>query len=261
MRIPVILSDTVYHLGTLDPEARGRRFKSSYEGAGLSVSRCPAAWEEIAKLGGSPTYILERAGATWVDLMAIAADDRAAIIRWAEEANLVEAGETWRAWTTNEDGAWMSISCKSEEDAWAEYGFSPMDSDFDERCEEFIDEMGEPPEGKLVHCLPITVLTEEGNVRAAGFGTHDEAWDIAAMFWCEDVLRREHPEVMGVWWMYDLDVGSLSAPAGAIFPVCLQEFSRQQDFALVEDIDEACAEEPLDNAVFEVDPLLVALHP
>ena len=103
MRVPVVNLPTVYHVGTLDPAHRGRQWASSHEGAGLSVSLCPAAWERIARLGGKPWQELTRHDALFLDLGAMDDALLAEIQGWAREADLLEPRLMWRAWRWDDE--------------------------------------------------------------------------------------------------------------------------------------------------------------
>jgi hypothetical protein len=58
--LPIRAQAIVFHVGDL--ESKPRRRTISYEGPGLSVSRCPDAWTRIARLGGYATWTLRRSG-------------------------------------------------------------------------------------------------------------------------------------------------------------------------------------------------------
>ncbi|MBA4071022.1 MAG: hypothetical protein C0497_04175 [Gemmatimonas sp.] len=53
--LPIFAAGTVYHVGRT-PIASPPVRAFSYEGPGLSVSRCLTAWTHIAQLGGAATY-------------------------------------------------------------------------------------------------------------------------------------------------------------------------------------------------------------
>jgi len=103
MRFPLINLPVVYHIGTLDPARRGEYHTQSLEGAGLSVSLCPLAWQAIAHLGGAPLKGLCKHDAVYLDILALDSAALDAILRWALDSGLVEQREMWRAWTVDGD--------------------------------------------------------------------------------------------------------------------------------------------------------------
>src|SRR5574337_1870084 len=66
--IPVVTVSRVFHVGAMNHSLKGAR-GSSLEAGCLSVSLCPAAWTEIAKLGGNATWCLRRDGAAFLDVL------------------------------------------------------------------------------------------------------------------------------------------------------------------------------------------------
>ena len=114
MRLPLIPMQGVWHVGTLDPEMRGTQHSVSYEGAGLSVSNCPAAWRSMASLDG-PTLRLVRPGALWLDLAAMPPEAREAAVAHAVDAGLAEEVPVWRAWFWEAGpDEWLSRPFRSE---------------------------------------------------------------------------------------------------------------------------------------------------
>lgn len=65
MDIPTLKAKAIYHVGTMNEGAKSSFFTDSLEGHCISVSRCPAAWRKIAKLGGNPLWELQRYDNTW----------------------------------------------------------------------------------------------------------------------------------------------------------------------------------------------------
>jgi hypothetical protein len=232
MRLPLINIPVVYHLGTLERKRRGEHHKRSHEGAGLSVSLCPRAWEEIARLGGEPLKALCRHDALYLDLLALEEPDRGAIIRWAAGQGLVEPRQMWRAWIVDGDAdEWRYCLCASAEDAAAEVlsaagvdvGGEGVLAAVEEAAPLIFARVGiAPPGAELVEAVSVTMLTASGNRRARGFGRDCDAADMAAMFWVEDVLRKSVPSAVGVWWREGYDPDALSAPRGAVIPSCVR---------------------------------------
>lgn len=231
MRVPVLELPTVFHIGTLDPALRGAHHHStSQEGAGLSVSLCPAAWRRIARLGGTPLQQLSREGALFLDLHGMDDVMRDAVSSWAEAEDLARREVRFLAWSfDDESDRWHAFSCGSREEAIGELA---DDLDGDEPTKERLslpEEDGGPPGGSLVSEEVSLMLTEAGVARASGYQPGGDATDIAAMFYAEDVLRPEMPELVGVWWRDDYDPMAYTAPKGAILPCCVQEFVAEEN--------------------------------
>ena len=215
MRLPVIALDEVWHVGTMKAAHRGKHYPSSYEGSGLSVSVCPDAWVRIAQLGGNPLRRVETPGALFLDFMALGEEGLAAVREWAVGEGLLERREAWRAWRyDDEDDRWSYMTFLSEDEALDELD----QEDEGEVDVEHPEEEGGPPGGLLLEPVVIHALTAEGDRRATGYGRKDEATDIAAMFWLEDVVAPQVRGMTGIWWREDYDPDVLSAPRGAILP-------------------------------------------
>lgn len=251
MRVPVLNLPVVYHVGTLDPGRRGQQWAGSYEGAGLSVSLCPEAWEQIARLGGSPWHACVRHDALYLDLMAMDDALLAEIQVWARDAGLIEQRAMWKSWYWDEEREnWSYLLSETREDAICQLqGVQEPDED----PEAFLDRMNEEEEGNLpsgasslVEDLFVYVLSEQGMRRAGQrFGQDQDATDMAIMFWAEDVLRAIMPEVVGVWWNERYDPNTLSAPRGAILPSCLESITfAEADRRRVDEDEELLASLP-----------------
>ena len=240
MRLPLLRLPTVYHLGTLNPQERGQRFRSSYEGAGLSVSLCPHAWEQIARLGGQPLHTLSKPDAVYLDLHQLTSNMHDAISQWAIDQGLAEERVLWRAYDyDSEEEEIFSLSFPSREQAVEQVLFS-LDVDVEGLSEEdaleaarrrLEDESNlEIPE--VVAGVATLVLTEAGSTRACGFGRDSAANDMAAMFWAEDVARQTFPSLVGVWWQETFEPSALSAPRGAVFPSCISMLTVDEAYAM-----------------------------
>lgn len=225
MHVPIRNLPVVYHLGTLDAADRGKQHTVSQEGAGLSVSVTPSAWEDIARLGGSRLNRMTRQDALFVDLNAM--DDMllSTIQGWARGAGLVEISPSWRLHEWDEETEeWRHWNFSSQEAALAQLSEEPAPGEAeDEFLERLAEERGIPG-GDIIQQVPLWTLTEAGSLRARGFGRGEDATDMAVMFWAEDVLVKTMPGVVGVWWDHDLDPSCLSAPKGAILPSKVTSF-------------------------------------
>jgi hypothetical protein len=221
----------VWHVGVLDPDLRGHQHGVSYEGAGLSVSNCPAAWRSIASLDG-PIQRLDRAGALWIDLAALGPGIRAMAVAHGVDMGLAEERHVWRSWIW-EDGrdAWHSRPFLTEDEA---RGFTLGHSDTGvwprpKTLEGHLAAL--PPEALPLPCpglweaVSMPLLTEAGNARALGFGRMVDATDMLVAFWGEDVLREANADIVGTWWRERLDVSADLAPRGAVFPGAIREMT------------------------------------
>lgn len=220
MRLPLIPMREVWHVGTLDPELRGSQHPVSYEGAGLSVSNCPAAWRSMASLDG-PTLRLGRPGALWLDLGAMTPEAREAAVAHAVEAGLAEETPVWRAWYW-EGGTdeWLSRPFRSESSA-VEWTVRTSDSEAWPRPGTIEGHLAAlpanappPPCPGLVEAVVLPLLTEAG-----------DATEILAAFWAEDVLRPAEPDIVGTWWRSRFEPRSDVAPRGAVLPCAVGEFA------------------------------------
>lgn len=225
MRIPVLRLPAVYHLGSLDRARRGEQYKTSQEGSGLSVSLCPRAWSEIARLGDDLLQ-LHRAHAAFIDLGSVDATTKSMIVAWAVHEGIIEDASQWRGWDFDaENEEWRYSLYGTLEEASSEVRFS-FDVDDDTALETIPLPRRLPREaGSLVERVQIKQLTEFGLTRTDGYGAGMDATDFAIMAYGADVVSREHPDVVGVWWKERLDTARLSAPRGAIFADRVQEFS------------------------------------
>jgi hypothetical protein len=218
--IPVRQIDTVYHFGSLNPADRGKHFETSYEGAGLSVSVTPYAWETIAKLGGSTLHAMTYPGALFLDFHRLNKKQKKDINNWAVANGLAQATKMWQAhWYDDEDEETKFCLCATKELALEE-----MESNGNED--------GQPIQ------VEVICLTELGSKRACGFSQKDAADDMTAMFWAEDVARQSNPNIVGLWWHDRLDVYAYSAPRGGIFPACVKLFTPGPPVDLLEDEEE-----------------------
>ncbi len=212
--VPIIVLERVYHVGDLDPAQRGSLHRSSQEGPCLSVSLCPEAWIEIARLGGSGLFAFERSGAAFLDVHAAMADPvlREAIVHWAETEGLIVFREQWKAWSFDEETEeWTHFLVRSREDAERE-----------------VDEFARGPDGgPAVELHMGYVATPELGIRL-GCGRFDDTFtlDFAAMVWARDAAPNLTGRVLdGVWFREAYAPDHYSAPRGGIFPEALSRWS------------------------------------
>lgn len=175
----------------------------SYEGAGLSVSECPDAWVQIARIGGPTWHLDAPTGGGWFlrahDLTDSERDD---VIGWGVDHRLVERAVMWRAWSYDEESDSMRyMLCDSREDAETE-------------VEELEDGSVEETPG----LKPTAGLRERVKVHT----DPADAFDHLLTVWCEDT----RPDLDGIWWDDDFDPDAMSAPRGVILPGRVQQWTR-----------------------------------
>lgn len=214
LAVPVINKDTVYHIGTLNPEHRGHFYSESQEGHCLSVSTCPLAWRKIAKLGGNPLHEMNSEAGSFVDLYAIDGELKDAVVKWGIDEGLVEHKSLWQAWI-----------CDCENDSWGTMTFETQEAALDQlECDE-IEETEGPDGGVGVVEADVLVGTDKlAAITLQGSLSTKESFDLLAAVWAE----RNIGEAMGVWWDEELDVYAYSAPKGGIFPGKVNEWSAME---------------------------------
>lgn len=203
--------DVLYHIGSMRVEDRGSRGES-LEGHMLSVSTCPQAWSEIARLGGGPLHRLSKpGGALFLDVAAASQDPaiRGVIVRWALDRGLVEPKMLWKAWSWNEDA-----------EEW-NYSLHPSKAKAGEEINEE-DRESNGPDGKgCVRRVNVLVGTAELADRVnIGNLSCTDAFEFAAAIWVEDT----QPQIDGLWWEERYAPDLLSAPRGGILPGRIIEF-------------------------------------
>lgn len=176
---------TVYHKGTLRPP---RKKRLSYEGAGVSVSVDPHAWQQIAQLGG-PVWRLRKPHPKFL-LWSRALDKRA--LTWAAK------------------NGWLIEALRYQTSYYDEEIGDTVVSEYDS-----LNEAKEEAEGnrvKTVHSYKLgpkglsywkrTFSSRPNNSIARGL----------VITWYAEALGYE-----GVWWEERFDPSRLSAPRGVIF--------------------------------------------
>lgn len=212
--LPVIQTDELYHLGTLNRADRVR--SSSLEGDCLSASLCPDSWEMVAQLGGSPTLVLSREKSLYLDFCAMSDEQRNTIIEEAVTAGEMEPAPWFRVWMFDgEADDWRTMSFWDEEQAW-------------ENADEDDLEMAECPteSGELVERVEGHRLTAIGESRVGRRFPTDAIFseDAAALLWTMR-SREMMPDLCGVFWDENDDPAIMSAPRYAILPDVLPELT------------------------------------
>lgn len=199
--LPIAQFDYAYHLGRFEGRPNTDR---SFEGACLSASHVPCAWEKIAKLGGSPLWELRKTGAQFLDYHELGKHRRRAIMRWAEANGLVRRKTMFQ--TSYYDDELETEMCSLSE-TYAEAA-----------AEIYDDEDGRRPTPiRSWETLPL--LTERY--------LHRQSTGYAAVTWAV-LAFAEYAGLDGVWWNDILDPSGYSAPRIGIFRSRLPDFSRKQ---------------------------------
>lgn len=189
----------LYHIGTLNPKDKYKVHTQSQEGHGLSVSQCPDAWREIARLGGNPLWRLSRDGNAFLDYHRLTDEERQVILNWGLESGWVALKEVWVASYYDEeveDTRFFYV--RSREQALAELDCESED-DFDA--------------GQSIRQDTVPTASTRLN-DYIGFKVDDvEVPDLLALAYADHELHLD-----GVFWEDILDPHSLSAPRAVIFP-------------------------------------------
>lgn len=218
--LPTLTAGTLFHIGTLDPEHKGHFYSGSHEGHGVSVSHCPHAWCQIAKLGGSPLWEVTKAGAQFVDVHGFMDTPvlRRELSAWALLNGYATAEPRWKAWYQDEEDESYSFSLHASlEEAENESTAEPPEDEADTRQ------------------VSVLVATEALGARVGGhLMPNPDATEQLLMVWLEDM----HPEIDGVWWAERYNPDGYSAPRAAIFPAKLGTWAKKQiPWAGVEDVE------------------------
>lgn len=202
--VPVIEKNVVFHIGTLNQADRGHRFSESYEGHCLSVSDCPLAWRQIAKLGGNPLHEMTCSSAIFINVRAIKDELKEAIIQWGIKNGMVEHKELWQAWLYDDElESWRYLTLKSQDDALYELDCDDMDE-------------AEGPNGghAIVPVKTITGTMKLSNIVKQKDLSVTDSWDYLVIAWAEQNIEQ----TTGIWFDDELNSVRYKAPCGGIFP-------------------------------------------
>lgn len=209
---PIIEVAELAHVGTLDPLLKGCTHNAtSFEGAGLSVSNCPEAWRQIARLGDQPTWRLRKDGGKLLDVLKLDADQRALALAWAEKAGLLSPARIAEiSYTDAEDGSTRTIQFDADAPDAAETIEAVMEMYQDDA-----------PTLKTIrgHKATKALIDRLGYQVPLGL-----AESLALTVFAEDVLAPELG-IDGLWWEETLAPELLSAPRGVIFRGALASWS------------------------------------
>ena len=205
-QLPIRRVPVVWHIGT-EPGKPPRvvRFQDSMEGHALSVTTEPAAWQKIAKLGGSPWWQMRGPG-RFLDVHRL--DGRGVDKLVATRPDLAQRTTKWQAPIYDgETDEWGLFEVDTEEEAWAEVD----------------DPAALPVSGDVgrVQSFRTWEATPKLNARRAEHGLNpaDISNEVTTSVLIEIV--KGMPDVDGLWWEDRLDPYALSAPRGALLPARL----------------------------------------
>lgn len=214
MNIPArtVCIGEVFHWGLLDPERRN--FSFSYEGSGLSVSRCPEAWQQIAKLGGHPLHRLSRTGGRFLDMTALGEYGREYLLDMARRSGRLVQVEAWKVTTYDEELECFthSVYMTAEE---AEQEIDEIDDGYVAIIHASSHKAG--PAFRYAPAQEDMGITIE---------------DIAILEWLED-----ETDLDGAWWFETYDPDNLSAPRGVIFQSRLTSWAIERTDENIQDDD------------------------
>lgn len=198
-RPPLLRLPRVCHIGTLNPADKR---EVSWEAHGLSVSLHPEEWEMIAKLGGAPWHLLERADGVFLDYWALGRRTRRQITAWGVENGLLTRRYVHELTQPSEDEATVSTSLHATR-------------------KEALSECELDAQPVSIRRVVAHSATEKLTHRIGRHLLGLDAFTEALVCFVED----EHPEIDGVWW--EDEHGWLSAPHGCIIPARLERWSRR----------------------------------
>lgn len=132
---------------------------------------------------------------------------------WAVSAGYAEQRDVWHArYFDDEADDWKIIICASEEEALY-----------------WVDEEEEEDEPSI-SCKKSIVLTEAGMAELERWHDPLDGLDGAVILYARDVLTRDMPDLVGIWWDEEYNPLSLSCPRGGIFPDRIADFDVTEDW-------------------------------
>lgn len=223
MKFPLWKQDTWYHVGDMEKKMK----KSSYEGAGLSISDVPNSWRRIARLSGE-VYKLEKEGGRFLNMVYLSIPLRKEIFEWAVAKEYLLTENIWVYYFYDEEyDDFYEREFSSEEEARIEVDWDDLDEEErallmkrnkqrDNPEEEFA---GTLYEVKRYQATEKLLKLEEWT----GSCMSQQAEDFAIMRYAEEVLKLD-----GVYWDEEHDPVRLSAPRAVIFQSQLHNWSYQK---------------------------------
>ncbi|AXH59565.1 hypothetical protein [Pseudomonas amygdali] len=198
MKIPLVITSELWHIGDLDNNTQGKR--QSFEGNLLSASACPNAWEGIARLGGGKYYSLNQETMLVNMWEALKGADyeplRLAVQQWALKRRLIEPGVIYVASYYDDE-----LECERE---------MHFSSEAEAREEVDADECESGVESRSVFLATDALLKLHGLTRPMA----SSGLEYALIEWVRENTSRM---IKGVYWDEKLDELGLSAPRAGMF--------------------------------------------
>lgn len=208
---PTVSFEELYHVGTMD--AADKR-PGSLEGAGLSVSRHPFSWMEIARgqVNGE-VWKLTKSGNQFLNFHKLNPEQRQVLTNWGIQHRFVQGGESFVLTYYDED---------FEEDRKLEF-------DTQEEAAEEAVYLGADP-ARITH-VRGTLKPTPKLLSVTNKGTGDTL-QLLSTIYVEAMLPFD-----GVWWADEFDPDRLSAPRGVIARNKVAEWKAEKD-PHAEDVDD-----------------------
>lgn len=207
MTLPTLMFDRLWHIGTLDPAAKGL---GSLEGPCFSVSPCPSAWREISDgMVSGECYSADTSAIKFLDAHRLDQAMKDVILAWGVQQELAEAVDIWTvSYYDDEAEHHVYIHLDSKESAAAEAS-EILDLDEEDPCyKEMLSSAIAFSSGHKGTLL----LQEKAFQNLPAIGS-ENVLDILLPLWVED-----QTDLAGVWWEDDFSPETYSAPRGGILP-------------------------------------------
>lgn len=201
----VIEVPTLYRIGAVATDGPGRTH--SLEGHLLSVSACPDAWMQIARIGSDTVHAIQASGATPLRLVNMHAclDDTEVmegIERWGRQQDLLEDALVWRAWFQDEDSMWRFMEFESREDAEDQLELEPEEI------------LTSGPDGQpAIEPTAIIKASPKALSQTGALAMANSGLELTLILAAEQSDNTLH----GVYWDEAYDPMSLSAPRAGLF--------------------------------------------
>ena len=190
MKLPIIQTNTVYHIGTLNKKDKCK-YSDSYEGHLFSVSHCPDAWRTIAKLGNGNLYKLTIQQANFLDINSIKPQSKLykTIIQFGLKEKLLEEKKLVKGWEYDDElETWRYSYYKNKSKAFDELN---QDGEY-----ENIEDVPGPDGHSGIEDVKLWVGTEKLAKMVKFSHIQDiDAFEFAALIWAET-----HTTLDGAWW-------------------------------------------------------------
>ena len=200
---PTVHFEELYHVGSMNP---AHKRTGSLEGAGLSVSRHPESWMQIARgdVNGE-IWKLTKPNNTFLNFHALKPEQRQVLTSWGIQHRFVEGGETFLLPYYDED---------FEEDR-------EMEFDTHEDAVEEATYLGLDP-ATIKH--DKAVLKPTPKLLSVTNNGRGDALHLLSTIYVEAMLPFD-----GVWWADEFDPDRLSAPRGVICRGKVSEWTAEKD--------------------------------